>query len=365
MKVGLLQEGDFTGTTLHKRYREMIAEATFADEMGLSSWGTSEQHFSPTRFSVASPEVLYAAVAERTSRITLRNMSAVLVLYNHPILVAERIATLDLISDGRAELCTARSNNFKTLTTFGVPTDTTAAQWSESLDVVIKAFTEEILEHHGEFWDIPPCEVIPKPLQKPHPAITVAATSTGSHRGAGKRGIGVISFDNYFGYDYLAECIREYSLGRREQTGSTPGNDYVGVYVASAFCGETRQEAIDVAQESTLGYFKFILDLYRRMEGKPTYEYMTNIEAIAEHQDDMAFMMQHTPSVMVGDPDDYVAELNRLEEMGVDEVLLRVDGFGHDQHMKAIELLGTQVIPRLNGGERAREARSELAATAS
>jgi alkanesulfonate monooxygenase SsuD/methylene tetrahydromethanopterin reductase-like flavin-dependent oxidoreductase (luciferase family) len=364
MRVGLLQEGDFTGTTLHKRYREMITEATFADEMGFSSWGTSEQHFSPTRFSVASPEVLYAAVAERTSRITLRNMSAVLVLYNHPILVAERLATLDLISDGRAELCTARSNNLKTLETFGVPTDTTQAQWSESIEIVLKAFTDEVLEHHGQFWDIPPCTVVPKPLQKPHPAVSVAATSTKSHRLAGERGIGVISFDNYFGYGYLDECIREYSLGRQSRNGDAPGNDYFGVYVASAFCGETREKAVEVAQEATLGYFKFILDLYTKMGQKPSYEYMSNIEALAEHQDDMAFMMQHTPSIMVGSPEDYVEELLRLEAAGVDEVLLRVDGFGHEEHMKAIELMGRHVIPKLDGGTQARAARADLAGAA-
>jgi alkanesulfonate monooxygenase SsuD/methylene tetrahydromethanopterin reductase-like flavin-dependent oxidoreductase (luciferase family) len=360
MRIGLLQEGDFTGTTLHARYREMITEATLADDVGLSSWGTSEQHFSPTRFSVASPEVLYAAVAEHTSQITLRNMSAVLVAYNHPILVAERISTLDLISDGRAELCTARSNNLTTLETFGVPTHNTADQWAESLEVVIKAMTEDTLEHHGEFWDIKPCQVIPKPLQKPHPAISVAATSTGSHHKAGKRGIGVISFDNYFGYDYLDECIRQYAVGLDEHGIDDSVNNYFGVYVASAYCAESRQEAVEVAREATLAYFGFILELYRKLGQKPSYEYMQDIDALAEHQDDMEYMMAATPSIMVGTPDDFVEQLLDLERRGVDEVLLRVDGFGHEQHMKAIELLGREVLPLVNNGDRSVQARGAL-----
>jgi alkanesulfonate monooxygenase SsuD/methylene tetrahydromethanopterin reductase-like flavin-dependent oxidoreductase (luciferase family) len=358
--VGLLQEGDFAGTTLHKRYREMIREATLADQVGLSSWGTSEQHFSPPHFSVAAPEVLYAAVAEHTERIILRNMSAVLVTYNHPIQVAERIATLDLISDGRAQLCTARSNNLRTLETFGVATDTTADQWAESIEAVIKALTEETFEHHGRFWDIPPVTVIPKPLQQPHPPISVAATSTGSHRKAGKRGLGVISFDNYFGYDYLDQCVREYALGRDERAPTATDNDYFGIYVASAFCAETEEEALEVAGKATLDYFKFILDLYRSLGQRPSYEYMRDLEELAEHQDDLRYLMKVTPSIMVGTPEYFVEELRDLERRGVDEVLLRLDGFGHEHHMKAIQLLGDEVIPRLGDGTVARDARAGM-----
>ncbi|HEX4010482.1 MAG TPA: LLM class flavin-dependent oxidoreductase [Solirubrobacteraceae bacterium] len=370
MRVGLLQEGDFAGTTLHARYREMINEVALADELGFSSWGTSEQHFSPPHFSIASPEVLYAAVAEHTSRITLRNMSAVLVAYNHPIMVAERIATLDLISNGRAELCTARSNNLRTLETFQVPTHNTADQWAESIEVVIKAMSQDTFEHHGEFWDIQPCEVIPKPLQKPHPAVSVAATSTGSHRKAGRRGIGVISFDNYFGYGYLDECIREYAEGLNEHgsgngSGNSDGvNNYFGVYVASAFCAATRSEAIEVARDATLAYFRFILDLYRKLGQKSSYEYMANIEGLAEHQDDMEYMMRATASIMVGTPEDFIEQLTDLERRGVDEVLLRVDGFGHEQHIKAIELLGHEVIPHVDNGDRSVQAREALVGAA-
>ncbi|MGD9734288.1 MAG: LLM class flavin-dependent oxidoreductase [Solirubrobacterales bacterium] len=361
MRVGLLQEGDHSQTTLHARYREMIREATLADEMGLSSWGTSEQHFSPTRFGVASPEVLYAAVAEHTSRIILRNMSAVLVTYNHPIHVAERISTLDLISDGRAQLCTARSNNLTTLETFGVPTHNTKDQWSESLEIVIKAMTEETLEHHGEFWDIPPCTVVPKPLQTPHPPISVAATSTGSHHNAGQRGIGVISFDNYYGYDYLDECIAAYARGRAEDPENNT-NDYFGIFVPSAYCAETREEAVETARETTLEYFKFIVDIYKRLAQKPSYEYMNHLADLEEHQDDIDFLMEATPSIIVGTPDELVEQFRDLERRGVDEVLLRVDGFGHEQHMKSIEMLGREVIPHLDDGDGARKARAALLA---
>lgn len=88
MRIGLLQEGDLTGTTASERYHQLIEEVSLADRLGFSTWGTSEQHFSPPNFSVAAPEVLYSAIAMRTKNIKLRTMASVMLRWNHPILVA-------------------------------------------------------------------------------------------------------------------------------------------------------------------------------------------------------------------------------------------------------------------------------------
>jgi alkanesulfonate monooxygenase SsuD/methylene tetrahydromethanopterin reductase-like flavin-dependent oxidoreductase (luciferase family) len=361
MRVGLIQEGDFTGTTMQARYREMINEVALADKLGFSAWGTSEQHFSPPSFSVSAPEVLYAAVAEHTENITLRAMAAVLVLYNHPVLIAERTATLDIISNGRAELCTARSNNKTTLNAFNVPMETTQQQWAEGLEIVKKAFTDDVLEYDGEFWKVGKCQVTPKPLQKPHPALSVTATSNKTHGLAGAKGIGVISFDNYLGYDYIDQNVLTYVKGVAQRSGDASGNNYFGYYVPSAFCADTREEALEVAQAQTLQYFRAILDLYAGMANTPSYEYMREIEVLAEHQDDIEFLMRHTPAVMVGTPEDFVVKLRELEAHGIDEVLLRIDGFGHENHLRTLQLIGEQVIPEVVG-DRGREVRDGLLA---
>src|SRR5262249_16954944 len=91
MKVGLLPEGEpRRGVPAAWGYEDMSGEVALADPLGFSCWGTSEQHFSPPRFTVAAPEVLYAAVARHTKAIKLRIMCSVLLKWNHPILVAER-----------------------------------------------------------------------------------------------------------------------------------------------------------------------------------------------------------------------------------------------------------------------------------
>jgi alkanesulfonate monooxygenase SsuD/methylene tetrahydromethanopterin reductase-like flavin-dependent oxidoreductase (luciferase family) len=351
MRVGLLQEGEVRpGVSYAQRYREMIDEVVLADELGFSAWGTSEQHFSAPRFTVSAPEVLYAAIAAKTERIKLRPMAAVLLQWNHPILVAERLATLDIVSDGRAELTTARSNNLFTLEAFGVDPATTKAQWADGLDVLTKCLTSEIVEHDGPFWKIPPRPVIPRCVTMPHPPLSVAASSVNSHHDAGRRGMGVIGFENYFGFGYLDECVQAYRKGfaERVDTGLAP-NDYLGLFVATAYCAPTREQARQVARDVALGYFGFILDLYTPLGKQSGYGYLDDpMERLQSHRGDLDFLITETPSVMIGTPDDFIERLRLLQGMGVDEVLLRIDGVGHEDILRSIELIGSQVIPAVS-----------------
>ncbi len=351
MRVGLLQEGDLTGTTVSERYHQIIDEVALADRLGFSTWGTSEQHFSPPSFSIAAPEVLYSAIAMRTERIKLRTMASVMLKWNHPILVAERLATLDIVSRGRAEVCTARSNNLTTLAAFGVDPADTRAQWEDGMDVLMKAMTDDRLEHDGPVWTIhPPVEVVPKPYTKPHPAVSVAASSTQTHTNAGVRGIGAITFDNYFGFEYLQECLEAYrtAFDGADHSAVAAPNNYRGLYVATAYCAENRAEARRVAHDIAMGYFKFILDLYIPLSKQSGYTYLENLEQLIEHQDDLDWLCEFTPSVMIGTPQDFIDRIRRLEAMGVDEVLLRIDGVGHENIKRSLELIGHEVIPAVD-----------------
>lgn len=348
MKVGLLQEGEtMPGVSVAQRYEEMIREVTLADSLGFSTWGTSEQHFSPPRFTVSAPEVLYAAVARHTKNIKLRIMCAVLLKWNHPILVAERIGTLDIVSGGRAELATARSNNLHSLEAFGVDPSQTRAQWEDSMEVLVKAFTEPRLSHDGPVWKIPEREIVPKPLQQPHPPLHVAASSVQSHINAGERGIGALTFENYFGFDYLQECLDGYRQGLAKGTGMSPKRtESAGLYVATAFCAPTRSEAVAVARDVALGYFKFIVDLYAPLGKQGSYEYLdSRMQKLLDHEGDLDYLLTETPSVMIGTPDDFIKRLRDLEQRGVDEVLLRIDGMPHDAIMRSLQLIGHEVIP--------------------
>lgn len=356
MKVGLLQEGEIRpGVSVAQRYEEMIAEVAKADEMGFYSWGTSEQHFSPPRFTVSAPEVLYAAIARHTKNIKLRIMCSVLLQWNHPILIAERLATLDIVSKGRAEIATARSNNLTTLEAFGVDPSQTRAQWEDGMALLAKLLSQDVVEHDGPVWKVPAREIVPRCLQRPHPPVSVAASSVETHRVAGERGIGVLAFENYFGFDYLQSCIDAYRAGLKAGTSMFPArNETMGLYVATAFCAATREEAVRVARDVALGYFKFILDLYVPLGKRNSYEYLDEkMTRLLENEGNLDFLLTETPSVMIGTPADFVARLNDLKSRGIDEVLMRVDGVPHEDIMRSYELIGREVIPHFTQKQRA------------
>jgi alkanesulfonate monooxygenase SsuD/methylene tetrahydromethanopterin reductase-like flavin-dependent oxidoreductase (luciferase family) len=350
MRLAIVQEADaHNSVSLKARYDETIAEVMAADEAGFYAWGTSEQHFSAPRYSVSAPEVLYAAVARHTERIKLRNMAAILLTYNHPVHVAERMATVDVLSDGRAELTTARSNNMHTIEAFQVPPDSTREQWAESLEIIARAWQDDPFEYDGRFWKIPPRSLVPKPLQQPHPPLSVVATGRDTPVIAAKKGLGMLNWDNYMGWDYTEQQIRDYKehIGSADPVGAYV-NDEIMYFVATALCAETREEAVRVAQDVSHEYVKMAVELYKRMPPDvPGYAYMRDVvERLDAHCDDMEYLQEHSPTVIVGTPDDFVAALRRLEDMGVDEAVLRIDGFGHEHNMRSIRLIGEAVIPK-------------------
>jgi alkanesulfonate monooxygenase SsuD/methylene tetrahydromethanopterin reductase-like flavin-dependent oxidoreductase (luciferase family) len=349
VRISILQEGEFLpGEGPADRYEQMIEEVALADQLGFHAWGTSEQHFSPPRFAVAAPEVLYAAIARHTSRIKLRVMCEVMLSWNHPILVAERLATLDIVSKGRAELATARSNNMTTLNAFGVKPQDTRAQWEDGMDVLVKAFRDDFVEHDGPVWKIGRCQIIPRCLQKPHPPISVAATSLETHTNAGQLGIGVLTFESYFGFNYLQQCIDAYRVGLAKGHSMFPRRtELTGIYIATAYCAPTRQDAIDTAGGAAMGYFKFNRFLYSELAKKKGYEYLDpNVKGVLDRgEDPFDFLLHDTPSIMLGTPDFFIERLKLLEKMGIEEVLLRVEGVRHKDIMRSLELIGREVIP--------------------
>jgi alkanesulfonate monooxygenase SsuD/methylene tetrahydromethanopterin reductase-like flavin-dependent oxidoreductase (luciferase family) len=358
MRFALIQEGDFVeGEDIAQRYQEMLKEAVFAEKMGFTTYCLSEQHFLDKTCTVSSPEVFLADVAARTKQLRLRTTSTVLLSFNHPIRVAERLNTLDMLSEGRAELGTARSNNLQTLEGFGVSPTESRAQWNESIDIILAALTNKKFEFKGKFWTVPPRMLTPPSFQKPHAPIYVSATSLETHRNAGERGIGVMTGNSILGWDYAERCINEYrrALVNAKPVPGSIVNDYVGFFVATAHCADdmasSRKEAANVVK----GFVDLVIWLYSKLgESSPDYAYLSQIREIEKRKDDLDFIVDSTPYFMVGTPDYLIERLRRLQRIGVTEVLLRIDGMGHEANLRAIEAFGTKVIPVLQ--EKAREA---------
>ena len=345
-----MQEGHSPpGTTWYERYHEMLAEAQLADEVGFDIYGNGEQHFGKFTAIVSSPEVTHANVAARTERIRLRPMSVNMIPFNHPIRIAEQAATIDVVSEGRAELGGARSNNPWTLDAFGVSATVTAAYRNETLQIVGKALSGGEFEHHSDLYDIPPRLLAPQPVQESLP-IHISATGVESHTRAGSIGIGVMTGNSILGWEYAQQCIDAYKDAVRSADPVGPKvTNKLGFFSTGVNCMTDRDEAREIAAPVALRFVEVVVGIYKDLSKRSAdYAYLGQIEKIEDHMRDIDLLVDAAPYITVGNPDDLIERAAKLHRMGADDVLWRVDGMGHENNMKAIDMIGKQVIPALH-----------------
>ncbi|MYI56605.1 MAG: LLM class flavin-dependent oxidoreductase, partial [Acidimicrobiia bacterium] len=180
----------------HRLYRECLEQVVLADQLGFDYVWEVEHHFLEEYSHSSAPEVFLAAAAALTQRIRLGHGIVQLPLeFNHAARVAERAATLDLLSDGRVDLGTGEASSVAELGGFGVEWDTKRDQWADHIEAVARMMVEEpFAGWDGKWLQMPPRNVIPKPLQKPHPPLWVACSRRETILLAAQCGIGALSF---------------------------------------------------------------------------------------------------------------------------------------------------------------------------
>ena len=201
---------------------DTLNEAIHAEAVGFDHFWLTEHHFYEEIGHSSAPEVFLATLAARTT--TLRIGHAVVVLpCNHPVRVAERAATLDIMSNGRLEFGTGRGASLYHIEAFGVSGDESRDVWDEALRVICDLFTNDLFPgHKGKYYDIPARKLVPKPLQKPHPPLWVAGTNASTFEMAARTGLGILGFTAMPPAE-LYPAIQAY---RREQAQANPANFY-------------------------------------------------------------------------------------------------------------------------------------------
>jgi alkanesulfonate monooxygenase SsuD/methylene tetrahydromethanopterin reductase-like flavin-dependent oxidoreductase (luciferase family) len=342
------------GTTHHRRYKEVLEEARFAEEMGFHTWGTSEQHFMSPVSCISAPEVLYGAVAALTSRIRIRHAIVLLPFaFNHPLRVAERIATLDIVSDGRAELGVGRGNHLTQLGAFGGTAEETRPQMLEAVEIIQGALSEPLFSYDGELMRIPEISLSPRPVQQPYPPMFMVATSLESHRHAGRLGLGVLSNDNWLGWDHLETQAAAYRGGQAMSPALWARTDRLSTMNFTAFTGyigADEAQALEIGGPIAFSFLGPVLEMFYEplAEASPSYAYMKEIRAqigdIIE-SNDVPALIDRSPNVLVGTAEQIIEKVERLETMGYDDVGFRIDGHTHEGIMEQIERWGKHVIP--------------------
>ncbi len=180
----------------YRLLQEALDQIELADSLGYDYVWEVEHHFLEEYSHSSAPEVFLAAVSQRTKNIRLGHGIVQLPFeVNHPARVAERIATLDLVSGGRVDFGTGESSSEAELGGFGVQRAFKRDEWNEALDVVTKMLTEvPFAGYRGKFFNMVPRNVIPKPMQVPHPPLWVACSRRETIHLAATKGIGALSF---------------------------------------------------------------------------------------------------------------------------------------------------------------------------
>lgn len=338
-------------------YHEVLEQAVLGEQAGFHSLWTVEHHFLEEFSHCSNPEVLYGAIAARTSRLRLGYGVRLMPFpYNHPVRSAESAAVLDIISDGRVEFGTGRSSTRAELEGFGIDPHRTRELWEEAVDVVVAAWTNEILEWHGKAFQIPPRRVQPKPVQDPHPPLWGATSSPDSHRIMGEKGMGLLSFTIGTSPEELKQRIDLYrdGLTRAKPVGrfvNGRAGTFTMVHVA-----RTREQARANAAESCEWYARHgteavaSVSKWMRELGQASGTYAYG-DALADL--DTSFLtydfLESTGACIVGTPETCIETARRYEAAGCDLLLCLMNPYKipHRAVMESIELMGKHVIPAL------------------
>jgi alkanesulfonate monooxygenase SsuD/methylene tetrahydromethanopterin reductase-like flavin-dependent oxidoreductase (luciferase family) len=195
----------------HALLSEALEQIELADRSGLDYVWEVEHHFLEEYSHSSAPEVFLAAASQRTRRIRLgHGIVQAPPAVNHPARIAERVATLDLVSDGRVDFGTGEASSAAELGGFAVARDAKRAMWEEALDAVTRMFVEQpFAGYDGDFFSMPPRYVLPRPLQKPHPPLWVACSRRETIHLAARSGIGALSF-SFVEPEDAARWVAEY-----------------------------------------------------------------------------------------------------------------------------------------------------------
>jgi alkanesulfonate monooxygenase SsuD/methylene tetrahydromethanopterin reductase-like flavin-dependent oxidoreductase (luciferase family) len=212
----------WTPSSEAQRIHEALEQIPYAEEQGFAGVWFSEHHFRPVWSHNSAPDLTLAAVSQRTSRIRL-GVGVVLAPIHHPLHTAARMATLDILSHGRVDVGLGRTGYPYQLTPYGTDLRDTRGMWLEFAELLPRIWTQEEITYDGTYYHIPRREVLPKPVQRPHPPLWSACGSDETARLTGSLGMGGL-FGSEGGPDRVRELMAIYcdALRTAPSNGAAP-----------------------------------------------------------------------------------------------------------------------------------------------
>ncbi|MBM4258901.1 MAG: LLM class flavin-dependent oxidoreductase [Deltaproteobacteria bacterium] len=237
------------------RYHETIEQIAYADELGFDVAWLAELHFNRPFSIMPAPLLMATAIAQHTKRIRLGTGVTLLSLH-HPLRAAEDAATVDILTNGRLEFGIGRGTIALHFQGFNVSRDESRERFEEALTIILNAWTQKSCQFSGKYFEIPETSVVPKPLQKPHPALRIAANSPETAVFAGTRGYPVLVAATIHPFPELPNHIAIY-----REAFNAAGHQHLQQDVAVAFklfVTDSAEHARTAVEDSTMHYFQTV-----------------------------------------------------------------------------------------------------------
>ena len=340
--------------------KETVQQAIHADRHGWDYVWMTEHHFLRGFSHMSAAEVLFGAIAQSTRHIRCGfGLALTPPAYNHPVRIAERVAMLDCLSDGRVDVGTGRSTTPAELYGFGINPDDSRAMWQEGMESVMRLLAEEDVSLDGQFVQMPTRTTFPRPVQRPHPPFWVGGVGPGNAERAARQGLGMLFFALNTTPDALEDSVAAYQkhIGNAEPICGVV-NAQTGGFV-NGLCGPDRDAVRNLAARKVVEHM--IHGSTHMLTGWPDPDHLPQsyahvgagdtkllLDAALADADGVAQQFLEHGFVMAGTPDDCAAVIQSFADVGIDQLIvhMQMGGMPHDLVMQSIELLGSEVLPK-------------------
>jgi alkanesulfonate monooxygenase SsuD/methylene tetrahydromethanopterin reductase-like flavin-dependent oxidoreductase (luciferase family) len=347
MHVGIFVEEMRQGSNQASAFRDVFEVADHAEAWGVDCVWLGEIHFTPTRSVISASLQVASAIASRTKRLHVGTAVQVLPL-NHPLRIAEEVATVDHISQGRFEFGIGRSGVVRTYDVYGVAYAESQARFREALEIIRLGWKGEPFSYEGQFYRIQNATVVPRPYQTPHPPIRMATTSDETFPLAGRLGLPIFIGLRTTEISDLQAQLAPYRQAWREAGHPGAPSVYLRIPV---YVSPTAEGAVEEPRESMAAFFARQTELARAAVGRAGAGPADRRRMQAERMASLTYEDVLVRKVVFGTAAAVLDRLRQLqEELGLDGIVAELNPGGlipPQLETRSLEILAREVIPAL------------------
>ena len=347
MHFGIFVEELRQGASQAAAFRDVFETADRAEAWGVDCVWLGEIHFTPSRSVISASLQVASAIAARTRRVRIGTAVQVLPL-NHPLRIAEEVATVDHISEGRFEFGVGRSGVVRTYDTYGVAYAESQARFREALDIVRQAWKGEPFSYAGDFYRVDNAVVAPRPLQVPHPPIRMAATSDETFPLAGRLGLPIFIGLRSTEIGDLQSQLVPYRQAWRDA--GHPGEPSVYLRIP-IYASPTAAGAREEPRESLTAFFARQTELARQAVGRAGAGPADRRRQQAQRMADLTYDDMLARKVAFGTAAGLIERIRELrEQLQLDGIVAELNPGGRippELETRSLQIFTRDVLPAL------------------